>query len=135
MSDMGSRIGDINLSEVWMMSALVRLARIDGLEPMLDMTVTDAWTMLSEVLTDRQAKVFSLRFGMANGRSLNLEDTGKAMTPPVSPVRVRQIEATALGRLRHWFASGMAAIFVTSRKWSRERERGRDRSVSDASIT
>lgn len=116
MSDMGTRIGDINLSEVWMMSALVRIARIDGLGPLLDMTVDDAWRMLAEVLNERQVKVFTLRFGIANGYSLNLVDTGREIG--VTGERVRQIEAAGLGRLRNWVGSGMAA------KWQRETKGG-----------
>ena len=57
---------------------------------------------LNEVLntlTDREAKVLRLRFGLEDGRSRTLEEVGKEFE--VTRERIRQIEAKALRKLRH----------------------------------
>ena len=57
---------------------------------------------LNEVLstlTDREAKVLRLRFGLEDGRSRTLEEVGKEFD--VTRERIRQIEAKALRKLRH----------------------------------
>ena len=57
---------------------------------------------LNEVLstlTDREAKVLRLRFGLEDGRSRTLEEGGKEVD--VTRERIRQIEAKALRKLRH----------------------------------
>ena len=57
---------------------------------------------LNEVLstlTDREAKVLRLRFGLEDGRSRTLEEVGKESD--VTRERIRQIEAKALRKLRH----------------------------------
>lgn len=57
---------------------------------------------LNEVLstlTDREAKVLRLRFGLEDGRSRTLEEVGKEFN--VTRERIRQIEAKALRKLRH----------------------------------
>ena len=57
---------------------------------------------LNEVLstlTEREAKVLKLRFGLEDGRSRTLEEVGKEFN--VTRERIRQIEAKALRKLRH----------------------------------
>lgn len=57
---------------------------------------------LSEVLdtlTEREAKVLRLRFGLEDGRTRTLEEVGKEFH--VTRERIRQIEAKALRKLRH----------------------------------
>ncbi|MGN0597712.1 MAG: RNA polymerase sigma factor RpoD [Ruminiclostridium sp.] len=57
---------------------------------------------LNEVLntlTDREAKVLRLRFGLEDGRQRTLEEVGKEFN--VTRERIRQIEAKALRKLRH----------------------------------
>lgn len=57
---------------------------------------------LNEVLntlTEREAKVLRLRFGLEDGRSRTLEEVGKEFQ--VTRERIRQIEAKALRKLRH----------------------------------
>ncbi len=50
-------------------------------------------------LTDREAKVLRLRFGLEDGRPRTLEEVGKEFE--VTRERIRQIEAKALRKLRH----------------------------------
>ena len=52
-----------------------------------------------DTLTDREAKVLRLRFGLVDGRSRTLEEVGKEFD--VTRERIRQIEAKALRKLRH----------------------------------
>lgn len=50
-------------------------------------------------LTDREAKVLRLRFGLDDGRQRTLEEVGSEFN--VTRERIRQIEAKALRKLRH----------------------------------
>ena len=50
-------------------------------------------------LTEREAKVLSLRFGLEDGHPRTLEEVGKEFN--VTRERIRQIEAKALRKLRH----------------------------------
>ena len=57
---------------------------------------------LNEVLatlTDREAKVLKLRFGLIDGKARTLEEVGQKFD--VTRERIRQIEAKALRKLRH----------------------------------
>ena len=52
-----------------------------------------------ETLSEREAKVLRLRFGLEDGRARTLEEVGKEFD--VTRERIRQIEAKALRKLRH----------------------------------
>ena len=52
-----------------------------------------------EQLTDREAKVIRLRYGLLDGRTHTLEEVGQLFE--VTRERIRQIEAKALKKLRH----------------------------------
>jgi RNA polymerase primary sigma factor len=57
---------------------------------------------LNEVLntlTDREAKVLKLRFGLEDGKARTLEEVGQQFN--ITRERIRQIEAKALRKLRH----------------------------------
>ena len=65
-----------------------------------------AFTLLKEqleevlgTLTEREQKVLTLRFGLEDGRARTLEEVGKEFNVTREPIR--QIEATALRKLRH----------------------------------
>ncbi len=55
--------------------------------------------VLFHTLSDREARVLQLRFGLEDGRSRTLEEVGKVFG--VTRERIRQIEAKALRKLRH----------------------------------
>lgn len=52
-----------------------------------------------EALSDREAKVLSMRFGLNGGKAMTLEEVGQKFG--VTRERIRQIEAKALRKLRH----------------------------------
>jgi len=52
-----------------------------------------------DTLTEREATVLRMRFGLYDGRARTLEEVGKAFD--VTRERIRQIEAKALRKLRH----------------------------------
>jgi len=54
---------------------------------------------LLESLSPREARILALRFGLVDGHSYTLEEVGQKFG--VTRERIRQIEARALGRLRH----------------------------------
>jgi RNA polymerase primary sigma factor len=50
-------------------------------------------------LTGRERRVLQLRFGLEDGRARTLEQVGTELN--LTRERIRQIEATALRKLRH----------------------------------
>ncbi|MBE6841973.1 MAG: RNA polymerase sigma factor RpoD [Ruminococcus sp.] len=59
----------------------------------------EALNEVLNTLTEREAKVLRLRFGLEDGRARTLEEVGKEFE--VTRERIRQIEAKALRKLRH----------------------------------
>lgn len=73
----------------------------DGAEPDKNITVTERnKSILSfvEQLEPNQRKVITLRYGLYNGKRMNLEEVAGIMN--LSIERVRQIESMALNNLR-----------------------------------
>jgi RNA polymerase primary sigma factor len=62
-------------------------------------------------LTPREVRILQLRFGLVDGYSYTLEEVGKKFG--VTRERIRQIEAQALGRLRHPSRSRKLRDFLT----------------------
>ncbi|MDD3221476.1 MAG: RNA polymerase sigma factor RpoD [Clostridia bacterium] len=78
-----------------------------------------AFTMLQEqleevlaTLSEREAKVLRLRFGLDDGRARTLEEVGKEFS--VTRERIRQIEAKALRKLRGRGRSGKLRDYLTN---------------------
>ena len=71
----------------------------DEIAEKLDMLLKEQLNDVLSTLTDREAKVLKLRFGLEDGRSRTLEEVGKEFD--VTRERIRQIEAKALRKLRH----------------------------------
>lgn len=55
-------------------------------------------------LTEREAQIVEMRFGLADGNPMTLEDIGKQFN--VTRERIRQIEARALSKMRHPMKAG-----------------------------
>ena len=74
-----------------------------GAENPYDMTayslLREKITVVLDSLTERERKVLSLRFGLADGYSRTLEEVGRQFK--VTRERIRQIEAKALRKMRH----------------------------------
>ena len=62
-------------------------------------------------LTPREVRILQLRFGLVDGYAYTLEEVGKKFG--VTRERIRQIEAQALGRLRHPSRSRKLRDFLT----------------------
>jgi RNA polymerase primary sigma factor len=59
----------------------------------------DDISLVLQTLTEREAEVLKLRFGLVDGTSRTLEEVGNIFN--VTRERIRQIEAKALRKLRH----------------------------------
>ena len=63
-----------------------------------------------DTLTEREAKVIRMRFGMEDGRTHTLEEVGKALG--VTRERIRQIEAKAIKQLSHPSRANKLRVFL-----------------------
>ena len=82
-------------------------------------------TMRGEAIRDavsslgdpRMIDVIKLRFGFGDGEEMTLKQVGLELQPPVTPERVRQIEAKALRRLRHPYRARKLKGFVEEKSF------------------
>ena len=58
----------------------------------------EIWDVLSDVLTEREKDVISLRYGLASTQPCTLEEVGSIFN--LSRERVRQIQSKAMRKLR-----------------------------------
>jgi RNA polymerase primary sigma factor len=65
---------------------------------------------LLKALTPREETIIKMRFGIDDGRERTLEEVGRTFA--VTRERIRQIEAKALGKLRHPSRSGQFRVFL-----------------------
>jgi len=71
---------------------------VDPFENVTDENLRQSVGELMGILTDRERRVLELRFGFTDGCSHTLDQIGKLVS--LSRERVRQIEKTALGKLK-----------------------------------
>ena len=69
------------------------------MNPEVRTTLKERLAKVLGTLTERERKVFELRFGLSDGYARTLEETGKQFR--VTRERIRQIEAKALRKMRH----------------------------------
>ena len=80
---------------------------------------TDDWRRARSEVVDASPEVFRrlpmreqitlhLRFGLAGEEPMSLEKVGRRLDPPVTRERVRQLEARALAKLRHFDPAKLA---------------------------
>jgi RNA polymerase primary sigma factor len=71
----------------------------------------ETFTAILDSLSPREARILALRFGLIDGHSYTLEEVGQKLG--VTRERIRQIEAQALGRLRHPSRSRQLRDYLT----------------------
>ena len=64
-----------------------------------NMILHDLISEVLDTLTEREAEVIRLRYGLADGRCHTLEEVGQQFD--VTRERIRQIEVKAIRKLRH----------------------------------
>jgi RNA polymerase primary sigma factor len=69
------------------------------LDSLLSTNLKEVVNTVLDTLTDREARILRLRFGLEDGNEFTLEEVGKDFE--VTRERIRQIEAKALRKLRH----------------------------------
>lgn len=62
-----------------------------------------------DTLTEREAKVIELRFGLSDGRRRTLKETGKEFN--FTEEQIQEVESTALRKLRHPSRSKNLSVF------------------------
>lgn len=85
-------------------------ATMTPIDSLLDNSLRAVTRRVLETLTDREAKVLRLRFGIEINDECTLEEVGKQFD--VTRERIRQIEAKALRKLRHPTRAELLKTFV-----------------------
>lgn len=73
-------------------------ARLDPFEVVRDVELIGLTRQAIDLLDERERKILTLRYGLADGQMRTLEEVGRVFS--LSRERIRQIEKRALGRLR-----------------------------------
>ncbi len=79
---------------------------------LLENNLGDQTESVLNTLTEREAKILKMRFGIGDGSEYTLEEVGKIFD--VTRERIRQIEAKALKKLRHPSRSEKLKTFLES---------------------
>ena len=74
--------------------------------------LSEALTEILGTLTEREADVLRMRFGMYDGRTHTLEEVGQIFG--VTRERIRQIESKTLAKLRHPSRSSKLKDYIES---------------------
>jgi len=72
---------------------------ISPAEAVINVNLKEQTANVLHTLTRREEKVIKMRFGLEDGSEHTLEEVGQCFA--VTRERIRQIEATALRKLRH----------------------------------
>ena len=96
-------------------SSLADLIEDNNAEPPSDSVarhlLRETFDSILDSLSPREARILALRFGLIDGYSYTLEEVGQKLG--VTRERIRQIEARALGRLRHPSRSRQLRDYLT----------------------
>ena len=93
---------------------LLDLIDQSGVETPLDdiedeLVRTDIGQTMDALLTEQERRILELRYGLGNGQPMSLREVGKVMQ--LSAERVRQVERSALNKLRESEVIAAASVF------------------------
>ncbi len=80
------------------------------IDTLLNRNLKEQIQLVLNTLTEREAKILKMRFGIGDGSEYTLEEVGKMFN--VTRERIRQIEAKALRKLRHPSRSKLVISFL-----------------------
>jgi RNA polymerase primary sigma factor len=98
--DEGSHVGDL----------IEDKAVVSPSEAAIGLDLKDQTASVLRTLTPREERIIKMRFGLEDGTQRTLEEVGDAFS--VTRERIRQIEAKALRKLRHWSRSNKLRVFL-----------------------
>jgi RNA polymerase primary sigma factor len=98
--DEGSHVGDL----------IEDKAAVSPSEAAIGLDLKDQTASVLRTLTPREERIIKMRFGLEDGTQRTLEEVGHAFS--VTRERIRQIEAKALRKLRHWSRSSKLRVFL-----------------------
>jgi RNA polymerase primary sigma factor len=78
----------------------------------ISLNLKEQTASMLKTLTPREERIIKMRFGMDDGSEHTLEEVGRTFA--VTRERIRQIEAKALGKLRHPSRSSKLRVFLES---------------------
>ena len=96
----GSRVGDL----------IEDKTAVSPSDAVIELALKDHTASILRTLTPREERIIKMRFGLEDGTQHTLEEVGDAFS--VTRERIRQIEAKALRKLRHWSRSKQLRGFL-----------------------